>query len=192
MGLPTGGHMDANHKLSTPSTLALGDIDRITDGRIGTIDAPCPLCGPHKSAKGQRRKVLRVWRLDENFAGYRCVRCLAEGYARRNGGGRRSEVQQQRLAELKAAAEAHDAEYRQHQSEKAAWLWGKAIRPQGTVVQSYMANRGITFPLPRTIRYLPASDGYPPQMICAFGLFFEDADGKIAEPTKVTAIHRTL
>src|SRR5262249_33637209 len=73
-----------------------------------------------------------------------------------------------------------------------AWLWGKAIRPQGTVVQSYMANRGITFPLPRTIRYLPASDGYPPQMICAFGLFFEDADGKIAEPTKVTAIHRTL
>src|SRR5260370_39466568 len=56
--------------------LDLAVMDALTSGRFGCHDVPCPLCGPAKRAKtNQRRKVLRIWRLDEGFAGYHCARC---------------------------------------------------------------------------------------------------------------------
>ena len=57
-------------------------IDRLTDGRIGTHDVPCPLYGPFKSPRGQRRNVLRIWRIEPGAAGYRCARCGESGYVR--------------------------------------------------------------------------------------------------------------
>ncbi len=36
--------------------LDLATIDRLTNGRLGTQDVPCPFCTPFKSPHGQRRK----------------------------------------------------------------------------------------------------------------------------------------
>jgi hypothetical protein len=63
----------------TDAALSLDTIDRLTGGRLGTHDVPCPLCGPYKSTHGQRRKVLRVWRIESGFAGYHCARCGEKG-----------------------------------------------------------------------------------------------------------------
>jgi hypothetical protein len=63
-------------------TVGLDVIDHLTGGRIGTFDIPCPTCGPYKrSARNQRRPVLRVYRLEPNFAGYHCARCGDKGAA---------------------------------------------------------------------------------------------------------------
>ena len=55
--------------------MAIGlDIDHLTGGRLGTFDVP--ECGPLKrSARNQRRAVLRVYRIQPGFAGYHCARC---------------------------------------------------------------------------------------------------------------------
>src|SRR6266540_153652 len=66
----------------TASVIGLDDVDRLTGGRPGQFDVPCPLCGPHcRSALNQRRKVLRVWRVDHGFAGFHCARCGEKGHA---------------------------------------------------------------------------------------------------------------
>ena len=55
----------------------------LTAGRLGTFDVPCPQCGPTKRKPASRFKpVLRVWRLDPNFATYHCARCGESGYLR--------------------------------------------------------------------------------------------------------------
>src|SRR5262249_21238504 len=64
-------------------SISLADIDLLTDGRFGEVDVACPFCGPQRRAvRNQRRKVLRIWRLEEGFATYHCVRCGEHGHAR--------------------------------------------------------------------------------------------------------------
>jgi hypothetical protein len=62
-------------------TIGLDVIDQLTGGRLGTHDVPCPVCGPYKSAQGQRKRKLRVWRTEPGFAGYHCARCGEKGAA---------------------------------------------------------------------------------------------------------------
>jgi len=51
---------------------ALVDVDGLTGGRLGTFDVPCPVCGPNKrSPSNRRRPVLRIWRIEPSFAGFR-------------------------------------------------------------------------------------------------------------------------
>src|SRR4051794_34693197 len=64
------------------AAIDLAAIDRLTNGRIGQFDIPCPLCSPRRKAKNRRLKVLRIWRTDENFAGYSCIHCGEKGFAR--------------------------------------------------------------------------------------------------------------
>ncbi len=62
--------------------LSLDAIDQLTNGRLGVHDVPCPMCGPFKSHRGQRRDVLRVWRVEPGFATFHCARCGEAGYVR--------------------------------------------------------------------------------------------------------------
>jgi hypothetical protein len=64
------------------SGLDLKIINRLTNGLLGTHDLLCPSCGPFKSPHGQRRKVMRIWRIEPGFAGFYCARCGEQGYVR--------------------------------------------------------------------------------------------------------------
>jgi hypothetical protein len=64
---------------------------------------------------------------------------------------------------------------------KARWLWQRSRRIQGTIAEIYLrAERGITCPLPATLRFLPANDQYPPSMIAPFGIAHEPEPGALA------------
>jgi hypothetical protein len=45
--------------------IGLHDIDRLAGGRLGTRDVLSPVCGlDRRSPLSQRRRVLRVWRIE--------------------------------------------------------------------------------------------------------------------------------
>jgi hypothetical protein len=52
----------------------------------------------------QRRRVLRIWRVDQTFATFHCARCGERGYARDGSGARRVDP----VAIKRAKAEAAD------------------------------------------------------------------------------------
>ena len=82
-------------------------------------------------------------------------------------------------------------ECRQHQ--KAAWLWRRGQSITGTVAEKYLCSRGINFPLPATLRYLPPSKPeHHPAMMAAFGLAEEPEPGVPAAPQRVDAVHLTV
>jgi hypothetical protein len=60
---------------------AQGDLNLSFDqlatmlGRYDRADAPCPACGPdRRHGINQRRKVLRLWRRDDELISYCCAR----------------------------------------------------------------------------------------------------------------------
>jgi hypothetical protein len=56
--------------------LDLNVVNALTGGKLGTHDVPCPLCGPLKRKPvSERKRVLRIWRLEPAFATYHCARC---------------------------------------------------------------------------------------------------------------------
>jgi hypothetical protein len=66
------------------------------------------------------------------------------------------------------------AGYEREQHAKALALWMRRQPAPGSPVETYLRQaRGFRGTIPATIGYLPASRGYKPTMICAFGL----ADG---------------
>ena len=70
----------------------------------------------------------------------------------------------------------------------------EAIAPNpGHHCEIYLrCERGITCPLPATLRFLPGNDQYPPAMIAAFGMAHEPEPGVIAiEADVVRAVHLT-
>jgi hypothetical protein len=73
------------------------------------------------------------------------------------------------------------------QLQKASRLWGRGKPADGTVVETYLASRGIRFqPLPATLRYLPPNPPqYPyPKMLAAFGLAAEPIPGLVVMTTR--------
>lgn len=106
-------------------------------------------------------------------------------------GVRREETAQQRadrewlLTEQRAQAEerkrqrdADDAAEAARQREKAIGMWHRAVPAKGTIVQDYLASRGITCDLCPTIRFLqPGKPGYHPCMIMPFGLSSKEIGG---------------
>jgi hypothetical protein len=171
------------------TAITLGEIDRITGGRLGTYDVACPDCGPdRRTAVNRMRKVLRIWRLEPGFATFHCARCGEKGHAR------------DRLARppdpVRLAAARRDAEERERAAAirrlgKARWLWSLR-RPAGaTVVEAYLKARGCG-PIPGTIGFLPARGEHGPAMIAAFGLPDEPEPGVISiAADSVTGIHIT-
>jgi hypothetical protein len=85
------------------------------------------------------------------------------------------------------------AAYARKQHRSAAWLWARRLPTSGTPTEAYLARRGITCPLPPTLRYLPPRKlEHHPAMIAAFALPDEIEPGVLGEPSSVEAVHLTL
>jgi hypothetical protein len=167
----------------------LATIDRLTNGRLGAHDVGCPLCGPYKSRQGQRRKVLRIWRIEPGFAGFHCARCGEQGYARERTA---RIVDPQKLEEARREAAERQRIHEVDRLAKARWLWSRRQPTAGTAVERYLRNRGYSARIPATIGLLPAFRGHPPTMIAAFGLAHETEPGVIRiSDDAVTGIHLT-
>jgi hypothetical protein len=76
---------------------------------------------------------------------------------------------------------------------KARWLWQRSRQMQGTIAEVYLrCERGITCPLPTTLRFLPANGQYPPSMIAPFVIPDEFKPGSLAvNANHVDAVHIT-
>jgi hypothetical protein len=171
--------------------LDLATIDDLTGGRLGHHDVPCPICGPTKRARAnQRRKVLRVWRIDAGFAGYHCARCGEKGSSRDRSASAPDPVALQR-AQAEAAERERVASVERLQ--KAAWLWSKRQPVAGTDAETYLRDaRGYGGPLPGTLGFLPGRGDHPPAMIAAFGIATEAEPGAIHMPTEnLAGVHVT-
>jgi len=171
--------------------LDLASIDSLTSGRLGQHDVPCPLCGPTKRARvNQRRKVLRIWRLDPGFAGYHCARCGEKGSSRDRNASPPDPVALQR-----AQAEAIERERvaAGERLAKAAWLWSQRLAISGTDAETYLREtRGYGGPLPGTLGFLRGRGEHPPALIAAFGLPVEPDPGVIHMPAEaLRGVHIT-
>jgi hypothetical protein len=171
--------------------LDLTTIDNLTGGRVGRHDVPCPLCGPTKRAQAnQRRKVLRVWRIDSNFASYHCARCGEKGSSRDRNASLPDPIALER-AHTEAAERERVASAERLQ--KAAWLWSHRQPIAGTDAETYLREaRGYRGPLPRTFGFLASRREHPPAMIAAFGMPIEPEPGIIHMPDKaMRGVHIT-
>ena len=92
------------------SAIAFDEIDALAlaGGRYGKIDLACPLCGPRcKSPINRKRKTLRIWRDDDDFARFYCARCGAHGYSRDD---KATKADPSEYLRRRAEAERRDAE----------------------------------------------------------------------------------
>jgi hypothetical protein len=170
--------------------LDLDHIEREFGVCLGTYDIPCPSCGPlRRSRINQRRKVLRVWRLEPTFASYHCARCGEGGFVR-NG---HATVHADPVALARAKQEAAEREKSSavDRLSKARWLWSRRSPATGTIVETYLRSRGYSGPLPATIGFLPARGKHGPAMVAAFGLADEPRTGVLAIADAVAGIHIT-
>ncbi len=146
------------------NSLSLDHIRTLTGNRLGKHDVACPFCGPdRKAAYNRKRKVMRIWWKESDFASYNCERCDAKGYARRadytpcfDPIGR----MQQRVAPKPAAVvpEKTDAE----RTARALAIWNEAGPIAGTLAEQYLANRSLqVFDGAADLRFHPQ---------CKFGL----------------------
>jgi putative DNA primase/helicase len=86
-----------------------------------------------------------------------------------------------RLAQQAAKpASSGDEELEKHR--QAARLWRRSCPPQDTVVETYVRQRGYRNAIPATLRFLPATDRYPPAMIAARAIPEEPEPGILATP----------
>jgi phage/plasmid primase-like uncharacterized protein len=159
---------------------------------------PCPVCGGDDRFSINRRK--QVWN---------CRVCDKGGdiieFHRHVDGSSFGEVMELLTGETDTAPRAPvrpargkdeaEEEERRHcaaQLRKALWLWKRCRPVAGTIAETYLARRGYHGPAPATLGFLPASGGYPPSMIAAFGLADEPDPGVIAiSGGKITGIHLT-
>ena len=77
---------------------------------------------------------------------------------------------------------------------RASWLHSLSRPGAGTIVEAYLAGRGIAIdPLPETVRFLPASAKHPhPAMVAAFGCQRQSMPGSYHLPLDcVTGLHIT-
>jgi hypothetical protein len=174
-------------------TIDLNTIDRLTGGRLGTFDVVCPLCGPFKSARGQRRKVLRVYRTEPGFAGFHCARCGQDGFAH----GREFRHSDDLTARVVRAEMAErDRVYKAQRLALALWLWRRRRPITGSVAERYLREaRGIRTASPPTLAYLPPWREHPPTMIAAFGMAYETEEtgpGRLAiADAAIRGVHLT-
>jgi hypothetical protein len=174
------------------TALAFEDIDILTGGQLGVHDVACPICGPTKRDASAKRRVLRIWHEDADFASYHCPRCPMKGYARRVGAS--STFDAAKFQRQKAQAAARDREYAERQLGKARSMWRAAAPVCGTIVETYLRSRGIEVLPPATIRSLePRKPEHHPAMVTAFGFPEEPEPGALSIRNEaVVGVHLTL
>jgi hypothetical protein len=156
--------------------LDLAIIDRLTGGKIGTTDVSCPLCGPERrSPVNQRRRVLRVWRVDPSFATFHCARCGEHGYVRDD---YHVHVDPVALERARAEAAQRDRQSSAERLSKARWLWSQRKPILNSVAETYLRDvRCYDGPFPGTLGFLPPRGQHGPAMIAAFGMAREIEPG---------------
>jgi hypothetical protein len=163
----------------TPS-IGLDVIDRLTGGRLGVFDVMCPRRGPfRRSARNQRRQVLRVWKIEPSFATFCCARCGVHGHVLYRDGKRPDAA---KFAKARADAAEHDRIHKANRLSLARWFWQRRKPLKGSIAEVYLREaRHIRLDRwPATLGFLPALGGYPCAMIAAFGLAHEIEPGVIA------------
>jgi hypothetical protein len=173
------------------SAISLADINDLTGGFIGRFDLPCPLCGPYRRSRtNQRRKVLRIYRIEQSFAGFFCARCGEKGYARDQDA---RPPDPAKLAQMRAEIAERDRIATADRLKKARGLWTMRRRPaRKTIVETYLREvRAIRCALPETLGFLPARDDYPPAMIAGFGFATESEGVLHIRDQDVRGVHIT-
>jgi hypothetical protein len=177
------------------SALSFDEAKNLVGRKFGAIDAPCPLCGPHRRAANRNRKTLRLWCNDPAFITYHCVHCGEKGWTND------SAASQSTISTLSAAESAAIvAEVQRREADETAerlktslrlWRWRQPLG--GSPAETYLRNfRGYTGGLPGTLGFLPARDDYPPAMIAAFGMAQETLPGELIIPDgAVRGVHLT-
>jgi hypothetical protein len=173
------------------AALNIADIDALIGGTIGRFDVACPLCGPGcSSPRNQRRRVLRIWHLEPDFASFRCARCEIEGYAVDRATER---VVPAVIEKAKAKAQERQRIEAAESQKKARWLWSQRQPIIGSIAETYLRTcRGYRGRLPVTLGFLPARGEHCPAMIAAFGMARETFPGDLViDDAAVTGIHIT-
>ncbi len=173
------------------NTLDLALVGQLAHGRFGVFDAACPQCGPERRrATNQRKPVLRIWRLDQNFASYHCARCGMKGHVR---DGSIARIDPDAIARAKADAAERDRITRTERLSRAQWLWSRSLLLKGTIAERYLRDgRSYDGPLPATLRFLPARGDHGPAMLAAFGLASEPEPGRVEiDARDLCAVHIT-
>ena len=169
------------------NTLTIADISALTGNRLGKHDVACPICGPdRRAAYNRKRKTLRIWWKDADFASFKCARCELKGHARRADYTPRFDPIgriQRRVASKPATMppDATDAE----RTAKALVIWNDAGPIAGTLAEQYLANRSLqVFDGAADLRFHPHCPFGLERLPCLVALFRDIATN---EPK---AIHR--
>src|SRR5215207_11438017 len=120
------------------TALSFDQLVTVTKGRLGAVDGPCPLCGPLHNPK---KKVLRVWHTEPNFATWHCARCGEKGWARDAHSTARPSAEH--LTELRKEAAARDAKCNAERIARALALWDESKDPRGTPAETYLNRRRL-------------------------------------------------
>lgn len=161
------------------ATLDLATVGLLTGGKTGTHDAQCPLCGPsRRSSLNQRRKVLRIWRIDPGFASFHCARCGESGHVR---DGSAARLDTAAIERARAGAASREVAAKAERLAKAHWIWSRRRKIVGSIAEACLREaRSYRGPLPAMLGYLPARGEHGPAMIAAFGVALEPELGVLA------------
>jgi hypothetical protein len=170
--------------------LAFNQISQLAP-RPGVHDVPCPLCASHHSPRGARRRVFRVWRPDEHFAGFACARCGAKGWA--CSGNPRARPSATRIHEIKRFAEEREVVQQAARHRLVTFLWSRRLPVEGSPAEIYLRDaRAYLGPIPGTLGYLPARGEHDHAMIAAFGMAAEPVPGiLVIADEAVRGVHLT-
>src|ERR1700722_13192477 len=105
------------------------------------------MCGPTKQAIAkQRKRVLRIWRLEDGFATFHCARCGETGIARDRYS---SPPDPTKLAKARNEAAERDRVTKAKRMQLARWLWSRRRPILGTLAERYLREaRGYNGALP--------------------------------------------
>jgi Toprim domain-containing protein len=162
--------------------------------QIGVLDVPCPLCGPERrSAINRRRKVLRIWRLEPDFATFHCARCGERGHVRNDGFSTSRPKDLAAITRAKAEADARERVAAAERLTKARWLWSTRQPITSSVAETYLREaRGYHGPIPATLGYLVPRGEHTAAMIAAFGIAYEPEPGLLdILDAQVRGVHLT-
>jgi hypothetical protein len=125
--------------------IAFDALDQSLKGRA-VADVACPLCGPRcTTIANMRAPKLRVWRNDEGMLGYHCARCEISGAASSDRQQTFDAAAREAWKRQRVEIELREAEEAARRTAKAIAIWREARPITGTVAETYLASRGLSY-----------------------------------------------
>jgi hypothetical protein len=150
---------------SQSPAFSFDQLDPLLQGH-SYADAACPGCGPEHQGASAARKVLRLFRLQNQGVSFKCARCEEHGYVLPN--------QQRPLdpGELRAIRERQQRQRQREVRQRLGLvqgLWSRSVPVQGTLGEVYWRDvRKIACPLPLTMRFLRGNERHPASILLPF------------------------